>query len=255
MKPYWRTCGHRHGNFGDELTRHILTRVIGVPIERAAEMGDADLISIGSILGEVPWAYRGWVWGTGAMHQHDVIDLPHAWICAVRGPLTARRIQQGRPVVFGDPGLLAGRLPIEASKGRYRLSIVPHYVDMDDEALARYVRRNPDVHVIDPCAPVDDVLREIASSAAVLSSSLHGLIVADAIGISNAWVRLSEKLAGGTFKFRDYYACFGINDPVPVPFAEGKPVEQLVSQCKAMPAAEVDKMGHALVKAFPRGWW
>jgi hypothetical protein len=44
----------------------------------------------------------------------------------------------------------------------------------------------------------------------VLSSSLHGLIAADALGVPNAWIGLSDALRGGDFKFRDYYGVFGI---------------------------------------------
>ena len=40
---------------------------------------------------------------------------------------------------------------------------------------------------------------------------MHGLLAADAIGIPNAWLKLSDRLRGGDFKFQDYYSIFDIN--------------------------------------------
>jgi hypothetical protein len=48
------------------------------------------------------------------------------------------------------------------------------------------------------------VLGEIAGCDSVLSTSLHGLITADAFGIPAAWARREPDLWGGRFKFLDY---------------------------------------------------
>jgi pyruvyltransferase len=39
----------------------------------------------------------------------------------------------------------------------------------------------------------------------IASSSLHGLILADAYGIPNVWMCLNKDTGGGEFKFKDYY--------------------------------------------------
>lgn len=52
------------------------------------------------------------------------------------------------------------------------------------------------------------VLELIASSEYVLSSSLYGLIVADALGKPSRWLLLSRLVGGGGFKFRDYFSAF-----------------------------------------------
>ena len=40
---------------------------------------------------------------------------------------------------------------------------------------------------------------------AIVSSSLHGLVIAESFGIRSTWMKLSENLAGGEFKFHDYF--------------------------------------------------
>lgn len=55
------------------------------------------------------------------------------------------------------------------------------------------------------------VLGEIARCAVVLSSSLHGLIAADAFGHRTAWLELSDAVIGAGYKFRDYYGAFRLS--------------------------------------------
>jgi len=53
------------------------------------------------------------------------------------------------------------------------------------------------------------ILNEIAKCKVILSSAMHGLIVADSFNIPNQWIKLSELLYGGDYKFKDYYSVFG----------------------------------------------
>ncbi|WP_419539051.1 polysaccharide pyruvyl transferase family protein [Micrococcus yunnanensis] len=48
------------------------------------------------------------------------------------------------------------------------------------------------------------VIEEIGRCSAVISTSLHGLIVADALGVPAAWATADPPLIGGDFKFRDH---------------------------------------------------
>ena len=89
---------------------------------------------------------------------------------------------------------------------RYKLGIIPHYDDFDNPALQNL---KTDVEVLfihmegykDWLGLIDD----IASCDYIASSSLHGLIMAEAYNIPNLWIEVSGKLMGGHFKFHDFF--------------------------------------------------
>jgi hypothetical protein len=49
----------------------------------------------------------------------------------------------------------------------------------------------------------------------IVSSSLHGLIIAHAYGREAAWLKFSDRPLGDDFKFRDYWASIGWPDHAP----------------------------------------
>jgi len=140
----------------------------------------------------------------------------NAKILAVRGELTRQRIGASTNVILGDPGLLATRLLHQRQSKRYVLGIVPHYHDKEDPRIARIRRRyKGEVLVIDVRRQPLAVFADIDKCESILSSSLHGLVTADSLGIPNAWILLSDKVVGKGFKFADYNSAFGTTqDPL-----------------------------------------
>ncbi|NEN94442.1 MAG: polysaccharide pyruvyl transferase family protein [Moorea sp. SIO3I7] len=65
------------------------------------------------------------------------------------------------------------------------------------------------VLLIDVTRNPKEVIADITRCEAIASSSLHGLIIADAFGIPSIWMQLSNKVSGKGFKFKDYYSVFG----------------------------------------------
>jgi hypothetical protein len=177
MKVFWIECGPGGNNFGDMFTKYALDKLYGIEAVRT-ESSQAQLVGSGSVVQLLDPNFSGHVVGTGAIHTGH-FKLPHATIHSVRGPHTAFTLGLDKPSL-GDIGVLAGIFQPPQSEPEFELGIVPHYVD--DTLRRRY----PYAHVISTQQPVDVVLYEISRCSEIVSSSLHGLIVADSMGIPSA---------------------------------------------------------------------
>lgn len=151
------------------------------------------------------------VYGTGIMYSHTRnINRPKQ-IISVRGLLTKKILDSlgfDCPERFGDPALLLPFIfpPYDIDQ-KYELGIIPHYIDKDLPVLDNY-KNNPNVLIIDiftADAPYE-FIKNLCSCKKIISSTLHGIIVGDAYGIPSHHTILSDKVAGGTFKFEDYYS-------------------------------------------------
>jgi pyruvyltransferase len=80
------------------------------------------------------------------------------------------------------------------------------------EIVWRSLKAGAGVRLIDLASgDVETVTREIMSCKRIISSSLHGLVIADAYGIPNAWLGSDGREGGsrpngGEYKFYDYFA-------------------------------------------------
>lgn len=206
---WWRG----RSNFGDCLTGPILKRFCDIDVEYA-DLESADVVGVGSVLGLLPRGWGGTVLGAGRMHQALPVRLRDARVLALRGPLSAAGIPGD--FALGDLGLLAPWL-IEPVSKRFRLGVVPHWSAWDDPKEAVWGFDQYDPLYINVAHDPLHVLRLIASCEKIVTSSLHGAIVADAFGIPCRieYARRFDR-EGGVFKFRDYHASIGL------PFELGK---------------------------------
>lgn len=186
-----------HNNFGDCLTPVLLKRLFSID-SQWSEPENADLIGIGSYLDNLTPTYKGIIWGSGLMFPKDVV-FPDAKILALRGKLTTEHTAIN--TVVGDPGLLCKLICPAGIKKKYYVGVIPHWNDKltGDSFVA---------HEIDITQDIDKVIYEVASCKHIVSSSLHGLILADSLNIPRKWVK-SPKNPGNGFKFRDYQSVFG----------------------------------------------
>lgn len=208
---WWRLEGSEHGNFGDEITREIITKVYGRNVVWSPA-DQCDMIGAGSIIEETfqnKGSNRPYVWSSGFIQQGDLtISDTDFKIVGVRGKESLKRITGDTSnITIGDAGLLASFLIKQPAK-QYRLGILPHYVDVDNPVLQDFLQNNPETHLIDATWPCKRVIEEIAKCDAVLSSSLHGLIVSDSLHVPSIHLKLSDKLKGGEYKFNDYYSIY-----------------------------------------------
>ena len=196
VDTWWRS---KDPNFGDLLTPFILPRYGIVPVLRAPD--DVELAGVGSILGVLPEDFTGVIWGTGSFG--DEVTLPMgAKVLALRGRLTWEKMGRPEGVAFGDPGLLMREL-VPASEKKWKLGVAAH-ITHRDRSLMKRLRAIEGVKDIDVTQSPRHVARQISACEAVVTTSLHGLIVADSYGIPAAWAMLEPVVGGAEFKFLDH---------------------------------------------------
>jgi len=149
------------------------------------------------------------VWGSGCIDEGRVGESPKK-VYAVRGPLTRNELLKRNiecPEVYGDPALLYPKIYNPKIEKKYKWGIIPHYIEYESLHDIKTIKNleQKGFKVIDICSGSKNFINELLEVENVISSSLHGLIVADAYGIPNARIRISNKLIGGDFKFKDYY--------------------------------------------------
>jgi hypothetical protein len=229
LKVFWYPCGRKHGNFGDMLTPMLLD-YFDVPYEWASAER-AELVGIGSVCEKIPASFKGIVWTSGNLSGGHRNQFAEAQVVALRGRLTQERTQcsTSDSVLLGDGGLLSNLLASPVRK-RYKLGIIPHYVDHDHEILRQIANTSTEIRLIDICDEPQSVIRRVSQCDNILSSSLHGLILADSLGIPNRWLEAFGEVIGAGFKFRDYYSVFGIEQPQPLVSSPTDTLDTLLPQ-------------------------
>ena len=196
-------------NFGDIITPFILghfTRKKLIRIIYPQFCNDTNYFVIGSILDRA--AKHTIVWGSGFISEKDKCWERPKQICAVRGPLTRHKLLDAGidcPEIYGDPALLLPMFYNPQMPKKYKVGIVPHFVDKDNEWLSN-IKDHQDIKIINvqnrnPLNFIDDILQ----CEKIASSSLHGIIVADAYNVPSVWVEFSKNVYGNGFKFIDYF--------------------------------------------------
>lgn len=226
LPSYWWTGGH---NFGDVLAPVLLAHVSGLSPQLAHSRRSGKVVGLGSVL----WAARpgDTVWGTGAQVDRPV-DLAGTTILAVRGPRTARLIRGDVPAVYGDPAIMLPHLHQPRPLPRSEVGLIPHVVDRSVMTTSDPSVRTIDLATSDWRAVID----LICSCDVVLSSSLHGVIAAEAYGVPAVWIKASENVVGDGFKFFDYYESTG--RLVEGPRQWGEPVLDLVASATTPPVLD-----------------
>jgi pyruvyltransferase len=222
IPAYW----HRSQNFGDQLTPYIIEKMTGRKVVYVEQMSQEmpTLMVTGSILSSP--VFNSEIWGNGFAWYHEEVRKPLK-VHAVRGPLTRDKLLKGGvecPDVYGDPGLLLPRIYTpNPSTSECGLGIIPHMIDYE-----KVKQEYPDDMVIDLKDPIEKVIDQISICRMVISSSLHGLVVAHAYGIPALWVEFSNNVIGDGFKFHDYLASVGMRNYAPLNLKRPKPSYEII---------------------------
>ena len=189
-------------NFGDLFTPDIVKALGYIPIRESAQQ--SDIVGVGSILGAVPENYKGTILGSGIISPNTDKRYPNAHFAAARGELTKQVLGLSPKTPTGDFGILASKM-YGGKQKKYKVGLVPHYVDRFNPWVYRVKQRmGSDCLIIDVQDTPKTVSKKISQCEVVVSSSMHGIIVADSYNIPNVWIQLSDKVIGDGFKFHDY---------------------------------------------------
>jgi pyruvyltransferase len=204
---YWSPNDERgRENFGDLMSKKIVNKIVDTQIDEEKSVIDYDgdqiknrILAIGSIIQNANSGDT--IWGSG-MNGKSIgknIDVEDLDIRMVRGPLTRDYLSSQNikcPQKYGEPGLLLPNLfETNAKLNKKRdFSLVLNINDIklyDDKDYIIYPNRD-----------FNDIIKKIRQSKMIISTSLHGIVVAEAFGIpARHLLSYSEPI----FKYRDYY--------------------------------------------------
>ena len=216
MSPGIHTQRFQSGNFGDEASEQLVAKLTGGK-PRPNLPGERKLLAIGSVLhransGDI-------VWGSGLKSENALDNHPGGdiLVTAVRGPMTLDVLKRAgwdtsRVTEMFDPGVLMQYLwanevkkqSASANQSRGKIRILPHF--RDEIVFKRWHHELVDSFISADNDPLT-VLKQMIGAEIVYSSSLHGIIFAESLGIPAIWLDSPGK--EGHFKYLDYYAGTG----------------------------------------------
>lgn len=224
-------------NWGDALNPVLIQNLCGKKPILSNEIINIMNLNVYSVVGSVLGITKEKnlvIWGSGFISSTSRFKDKPRKICAVRGPLTRElMIKQGIdcPEVYGDPALLYPLFYKPTVKKRYKLGILPHYVDQNSQLLSIF-ENNPDILIINILAGVNKVVDDICKCEMIASSSLHGIIAADAYGIPSIWIELSDNVDGNGFKYYDYFESVRRINETPFRITEDTTIQDIFNQYK-----------------------
>lgn len=245
---YWQ---HPHfTNFGDYLSLKLVERIVGKPVKIIKENPQSKVkkfLAVGSIISFAK--NNDVVWGSGVNGKNlnpKNYKFSKLDIRSVRGPLTKDFLNQHLnikcPEVYGDPVLLFPYFFPEFKKSenpKYDYIIIPHYSEKS------FFPRTLSGNIVYPTDPWQQIIKKVINSKFVISSSLHGVIIAEAFGIPARLLKITDNEP--IFKFADYY--LGTNRPN---FQYATSVEEALLM-GGEPPFECDLQ--KLYEAFPFEFW
>lgn len=202
-------------NFGDLLSPYLVSKLTSLPVKLVEtkkggfsklnrfSKDEFSYLAIGSIISRANDVSV--VWGSGAFGTEIKKNLnAKATYLAVRGPLTRNLLRIHGidcPPIYGDPALLLPKVFNPTVEKKYKIGVILRWsegswnsVPVRDDVKKIYLGTDN----------IEGTITDILQCEQILSSSLHGVILADAYGIPSAWLS-SGTPKGLEFKFYDYF--------------------------------------------------
>ncbi|MCJ2131552.1 polysaccharide pyruvyl transferase family protein [Methylobacterium sp. E-045] len=281
-------------NFGDALSPVMIALLSGKPIRRAPMKSFAPRLSCVGTIGHGFANGEVWFWGTGcsnwanpsapAAEKKPFVPSAesHFTVTATRGPvseslLSAKTLSHAVP--YGDPVWLLPRFYKPTVKKRYKLGVILHLSELANREMEAVPRKEiarfripaelaDDIHLITTVTELhvgalQSKIDEILSCERIVSTSLHGMVIAESYGIpclyfapslSKDGLQSVELTPGGDVDLRivDLYTGLGLpkidvyNQPRPKP-SDWPAIMKAIDQSWSPKSFD----GDALINAFP----
>ncbi len=208
---FWSHGEETDKNFGDAINPMLFEQITKKKVVNSSKIINLfkkpTYYFIGSILDNLN-KNNAIVCGTGFQNENAKVLKKPSKIIAVRGPLTRENFLKQNvecPEVYCDPALLLPNIYMPANiQKKYKVGIIPHYVDKEKFSELEIISNGLTHCFIDIEDNWKKIIDNICSCEYILSSSLHGIIVAHAYNVFATRMILSDKIVGGDFKFDDY---------------------------------------------------
>lgn len=217
-------------NFGDEIgivvARTLLEnhfqgstdQVSVINLERQGRDGMKCLFNLGSIFHMIKKGDH--IWGTGINPKWQRVIPTNITYHSVRGLLTVKKLLHSKQLSEGEAAALAigdpGTVIIDLFPDQFQWSdsgtpcFVPHH--QDEELFLKHQSVHPgikDVRMVSVRDTWENVTKKLSTCSSIASSSLHGLVIADNLGIPNRWFQFpggKTESTEGFFKYQDYFS-------------------------------------------------
>ncbi len=240
-------CNDPMDNIGDALSPVICNYLLKREYDTISVSQTKHLFAVGSI---ISFGHQdATVWGSGLIDEAtwDNLALDRKIgrkldIRAVRGPETRKMLMNvgySCPEVYGDPAVIMPDIytPQSAEK-KYEVSWIIHCGSLWDDS------RRADIHRISVrTGDYQYFIDEIAASKKIVSSSLHGIILAEAYGVPA--VLILDDVKAQAFKFYDWYYATDRRE-----FAIASSVEAALKM-EPTQLPDLDDMRQRLKETFP----
>lgn len=147
--------------------------------------------------------------------------------------------------ILGDCGLLAKLVFPNNIAKKFKIGIVPHFTDIDNLSIKRLSQKfQGSVTIISPLGNPRTVIKKIKECRHIISSSLHGLIIADAFGIpTRRWVdrKTMPDIEFHDYKFEDYYSAIDFHEN-PIILTGDETIEWLIASTSLKPQNKIIRL-------------
>ncbi len=245
-----------NGNLGDTLGPLIVKWLLdkkNIDINKTTKKTSL-LMAVGSLVGV---GYSDVViWGSGIHLTDNVANIVllrpfrKMDIRAVRGPVTGYICNSSGydcPSVYGDPAILMPFIYNNTSvEKKFSVSVILHYKNK----LLRDTYEGSEVHYID-IDTLDYVgfIDELLASEKVISSSLHGIILAETYGVPSLFLNSGDYVDRALMKYSDWYLSTDRYT-----FEICNSIEEAV-KTEPMPLPNLEHLQKGLIESFPYDLW